>query len=61
MIEKIVDYKLITDIYNTITKISYTLDNNEKTFELYQKINIKLWVFLNCENIFDKLKIEILN
>ena len=61
MIEKIVDFKLITNSYNTITEISYNIDNNEKTFKLYERINIKLWVFLNCENIFDKLKIEILN
>ena len=61
MIEKIVNCKLVTNNFNTITEISYNIDNNEKTFELYQKINIKLWVFLNCENIFDKLKIEILN
>jgi exoribonuclease R len=61
MIEKIVDCKLITNSFNTITKISYDLDNNKKTFKLYERINIKLWVFLNCENIFDKLKIEILN
>ena len=30
-------------------------------YKLYQKINIKLWVFTSFENIFDKLKIEILH
>jgi exoribonuclease R len=67
IIEKITDYKLKIDKiknekeeYDLITEIRYNLTNTEKIFELYQKINIKLWVFLNYENIFDKLKIEIL-
>jgi len=67
MIEKIIDYKLKIDKiksekkeYDLITEITYNLENNEKIFKLYQKIDIKLWVFLNYENIFDKLKIEIL-
>ena len=33
---------------------------NTKTYTLYEKINIKLWVFTSFENIFDKLKIEIM-
>jgi len=31
-----------------------------KEYKLYEKIKIKLWVFTSFENIFDKLKIEIL-
>jgi len=31
-----------------------------KEYRLYEKIKIKLWVFTSFENIFDKLKIEIL-
>ena len=33
---------------------------NNKTYELYQKVNIKLWVFTSFENFFDKLKVEII-
>lgn len=43
-----------------ITKIIYTNENFTKIYRLYEKINIKLWVFTSFENIFDKLKIEII-
>jgi exoribonuclease R len=33
---------------------------NDETYELYQKVNIKLWVFTSFENFFDKLKVEII-
>ncbi len=51
--------------YNIPTIIEFNKDlniNNEyKEYKLYEKIKIKLWVFMSMENIFDKLKIEILN
>jgi exoribonuclease R len=44
-----------------IHKIIFVNDeNSEKTFVLYQKINIELWFFVSETNIFDKLKIKIL-
>ena len=45
----------------TINKIEFIIDNIDKSYSLYQKLNIKLWIFMSFENIFDKLKIEILN
>jgi len=41
---------------------SYTMDYEDgmKTYTLYKKVNIKLWIFLSAENIFDKLRIEFL-
>jgi exoribonuclease R len=58
-------YDIVTsvDINNNINKISCTCKNISeytKTYTLYEKINIKLWVFTSFENIFDKLKIEIM-
>ena len=47
------------DTKENITKIIYTNENITKIYRLYEKINIKLWVFTSFENIFDKLKIEI--
>lgn len=46
---------------DTINKIEFIIDNIDKSYSLYQKLNIKLWIFMSFENIFDKLKIEILN
>ena len=43
--------------YNLEEKVNIMLD---KTYTMYQKINIKLWVFLSFDNIYDKLKIEII-
>jgi len=48
------------NINNNITKIIYNNENITKVYTLYEKIKIKLWVFTSFENIFDKLKIEIL-
>ena len=45
---------------NNINKIVCINENISKTYEIYEKINIKLWIFTSFENIFDKLKIEIL-
>jgi exoribonuclease R len=61
--EKIANIDLIkNESDNHIIKISYRLDDNDKILEynLYQKIEIRLWVFTSFDNIFDKLKIEIL-
>jgi len=42
-------------------KIRYKIgDENEKICNLYEKKDIKIWIFLKSDNIFDKLKIEIL-
>jgi len=33
---------------------------SDKQYNLYEKVNIKLWVFTSFENFFDKLKVEII-
>jgi exoribonuclease R len=43
-----------------INKIICKNENITKVYVLYEKINIKLWIFTSFENIFDKLKIEII-
>ena len=48
------------DEHDIIHSIDYNIDNIYKYYSLYQRINIKLWIFTSFENIFDKLKIEIL-
>ena len=48
------------DENNNIKQISYVIDNQTKKYTLYERINIKLWVFITFENIFDKLKLQIL-
>ena len=54
-------YKInIKNDNNNITKIVCINENITKIYTLYEKINIKLWVFTSFENIFDKLRIEIL-
>ena len=58
--EKIVEIKCDTYEDNAINKIIYVIDNVKKEYYLYQKLEIKLWVFTSFENIFDKLKVEIL-
>jgi hypothetical protein len=37
-----------------------TEEKNEKSFSLYEKKEIKLWVFFKEDNIFDKLCLEII-
>ena len=56
--EKIVEINCNQD--EMIDKIEYVIDNVKKEYYLYQKLEIKLWVFTSFENIFDKLKVEIL-
>jgi exoribonuclease R len=50
------------DIDNNIiiNKIDFTIDEINKKYYLYQRIDIKLWIFTSFENFFDKIKIEIL-
>ena len=54
-LQTIVDIKFFDD-----NRIKYTIDEVEKEYCLYQKVNLRLFVFVSFENIFDKLKIEIL-
>jgi exoribonuclease R len=58
----IIPYKFekITTLEFDKYSIKYSIDNDEKKYYLYQKLQIKLWVFTSFENIFDKLKIEII-
>jgi exoribonuclease R len=41
-------------------EIKYYIDDEIKIYRLYDKLNVRLWVFTSFENIFDKLKIEII-
>jgi len=45
---------------SSLNMIDYTLDNKNYIYKLYQRLELKLWIFTTCENIFDKLKIEII-
>ena len=45
---------------DTINKIIYNLDDNNFEYNLYQKINCKLFIFLKEDNFYDKIKISIL-
>ena len=58
--KNIIDYNILKDDYNNILSISYEKDGKIIFYELNQKINIRLWVFILFENFFDKLKIEII-
>ena len=57
-IENIVVIKFLDD-----TRINFIINEEkekEKEYKIYQKLKLKLYVFTSFENIFDKLKIEIL-
>lgn len=59
----IIPYKLETIVeieFFDDNRIKYKIDGSEKEYCLYQKVNLRLFVFVSFENIFDKLKIEIL-
>jgi exoribonuclease R len=45
---------------NNITFINYSIEDKEYSYKLYDKLNIKLWIFLTSDNIHDKLKLEII-
>ena len=58
--EKIVKSNVfLNDDNNIIEKINVIDETKEYTYELYQKIMIKMYVFLSFDSIFDKVKIEI--
>ena len=45
---------------NSLNMIDYTIDEKNYVYKLYQKLELKLWIFIKSENIFDKLKLEII-
>ena len=45
---------------NSLSMIDYTIDNINYVYKLYQRLELKLWIFITSENIFDKLKLEII-
>ena len=59
--EKIIKSNIVLndDNNNIIEKINIIDETNEYSYELYQKIMIKMYVFLSFDSIFDKVKIEI--
>ena len=56
--EKIIKSNVILND-NIIEKIHIIDETNEYNYELYQKVMIKMYVFLSFDSIFDKVKIEI--
>ena len=59
--EKIIKSNIVLndDNNNIIEKINVFDETKEYSFELYQKIMIKMYIFLSFDSIFDKVKIEI--
>ena len=57
--EKIIKSNIDLNDNNEIEKINIIDETQEYTYELYQKIIIKMYVFLSFDSIFDKVKIEI--
>jgi ribonuclease R len=57
--EKILKSNVILNDNNEIEKINIIDETCNYTYELYQKIMIKMYVFLSFDSIFDKVKIEI--
>jgi exoribonuclease R len=45
---------------NSLHMIDYTIDDINYIYKLYQRLELKLWIFTKSENIFDKLKLEII-
>jgi exoribonuclease R len=57
--EKIIKSNIDLNDNNEIEKINIIDETQEYTYQLYQKIMIKMYVFLSFDSIFDKVKIEI--
>jgi len=51
--------KIVNIVSLDETHIEYSIDNEIKKYNLYQKVNVELYVFIKNENIFDKLRVEI--
>lgn len=45
---------------NSIESIEYIVDNKKYFYKLYDKIDVKIWIFTTMDNIYDKLKLEII-
>ena len=54
------EYNLEEKIIIIPKKFEGIADDKILSYKLYQKLDIKLWIFTSFENIFDKLKIEII-
>jgi exoribonuclease R len=57
--EKIIKSNIELNDNNEIEKINLVDEKIQYNYELYQKIMIKMYVFLSFDSIFDKVKIEI--
>ena len=57
--EKIIKSSVVLNDNNINEKINIIDETNEYTYELYEKIMNKMYVFLSFDSIFDKVKIEI--
>jgi ribonuclease R len=51
---------LLTLENNSLNMVDYTLDEKNYVYKLHQRLELKLWIFITSENIFDKLKLEII-
>lgn len=57
--EKIIKSNIILNDNNIIEKININDETTEYSYKLYQKIMVKMYVFLSFDSIFDKVKFEI--
>jgi hypothetical protein len=56
----ITEKNIIKDKNDIIINISYMLENDKFEYKIYDKLEIKIWIFITAENIFDKVKLEII-
>jgi hypothetical protein len=54
------EYNLEEKVIIVANKFDKILNDKIDKYNLYDKVHIKLWVFTTFDNIFDKLKIEII-
>jgi len=57
--EKIIKSNIILNDNNIIEKIHISDEIAEYSYKLYEKIMVKMHVFLSFDSIFDKVKFEI--
>ena len=59
--EKITNVEKKYNLENELlSSIKYNLEGESKEYKLYEKIDVKMWIFIKSENIFDKLVLEII-
>jgi exosome complex exonuclease DIS3/RRP44 len=56
----ITEKNIIKDKNNIIININYMVENDKFEYNIYDRLEIKIWIFITAENIFDKVKLEII-